>query len=223
MKIKQIFFTLLLISGLTITMSFIRSENKMRTIKEENITYKIGDATYNGFIAYDEKITGKRPAILVVHEWWGLNDYTKMRAKQLAELGYIALAVDLFGDGKNAANPKEAQELAMPFYKDPQLAKTRLEAALNKIKEYPQTDANKVAAIGYCFGGAMVLNTAKLGTGYKGVVSFHGGLAGVPANKDLLKAKILVCHGAADKFVSPQDVAAFKTPVRFYWSRLYVS
>jgi dienelactone hydrolase len=120
------------------------------------------------------------------------------------------MAVDMYGDGKVAANPKEAQELAMPFYKDPQLAKTRLDAALAKLKEYQQTDAGNVAAIGYCFGGSVVLNSAKLGSNLVGVVSFHGGLAGVPAKSDLLKAKILVCHGGSDQFVPQKDIDAFK-------------
>lgn len=179
-------------------------------IKEDKVTYTIGNIAFKGVVVYDENLKGKRPAILVVPEWWGLTDYPIMRARKLAELGYIAMAVDMFGDGKIAANPTEAQELATPFYKDPQLSKTRLEAALTKLKTYKQTDINNISAIGYCFGGSVVLNSAKLGTDLKAVVSFHGGLAGVQANKDLLKAKILVCHGANDKFVSENDVNAFK-------------
>ena len=142
--------------------------------------------------------------------WWGLNNYTKMRARKLAELGYFAMAVDLFGDGKNATNPKEAQELTGPFYQNPQLAKDRLDAAIEKAKEFPQANPNSISAIGYCFGGGMVLNSAKLGTDFKAVVSFHGGLAGVPAVKGLLKAKILVCQGGSDKFVSKADGDEFK-------------
>jgi dienelactone hydrolase len=148
--------------------------------------------------------------VLVVHEWWGLNDYTKMMARKLAALGYLAMAVDMFGNGKNAANPEEAKELTTPLYKDPQLAKSRLDAAIRKIKEFPQADPNSIAAIGYCFGGGVVLNCAKLGADLKGVVSFHGGLVGVPADKKLLKAKILVCHGGSDKFVSMADADVFK-------------
>jgi len=178
-------------------------------LKEETVTYQANGVTLKGYLVFDESITGKRPAILVVHEWWGLNDYAKSRARQLAKLGYIALAVDMFGDGKTAANPQQAQELTSPFYKDPQLSKTRLDAAINKVKEYKQTDTSNMAAIGYCFGGSVVLNSAKLGADLKGVVSFHGGLAGVPAKKNLLKAKILVCHGGADKFVSQQDINSF--------------
>jgi dienelactone hydrolase len=147
---------------------------------------------------------------LVVPEWWGLNDYPKNRARQLASLGYIAMAVDMYGNGKIAADPKEAQALAGTFYQNPQLGKTRLDAAIKKIKEFQQTDPANVAAIGYCFGGSVVLNSAKLGSDLKGVVSFHGGLAGVKPDKNLLKAKILVCHGGSDKFVPQHDVDVFK-------------
>lgn len=178
-------------------------------IKEEPVTYSVDGKNFNGYVTYDSKQQGKRPAVLVVHEWWGLNDYSRSRAKQLAQLGYIAMAVDMYGDGKTGDDPKTAMELATPFYKDATLAKTRLDAAINKLKTFPQTDASKMAAIGYCYGGFVVLNAAKLGVDLKGVVSFHGGLSGVPVNKDLLKAKILVCHGEADQFVNP-EVAAFK-------------
>jgi dienelactone hydrolase len=210
MKTKLFQFSLLIAFLITMLYSQANAQSAVSNIKEENITYIANGVTLHGYVAYDENIKGKRPGILVVHEWWGLNDYSKMRAKQLAQLGYIAIAVDMFGEGKNAANPKEAMDLSMPLYKDPQLANSRLDAALNKIKEYPQTDANNIAAIGYCFGGAMVLNAAKLGANFKGVVSFHGGLVGVPANSSLLKAKILVCHGANDKFVPQKDVDLFK-------------
>lgn len=188
----------------------VHAQTQSSNIKEENITYVANGVILKGFIAYDENVKGRRPTILIVHEWWGLNDYPKMRARKLAELGYMAMAVGMYGDGKTAANPKEAQEFTTPFYKDPNLGKNRLDAAIKKIKEYPQVDPNKIAAIGYCFGGSVVLNSAKLGTDLKGVVSFHGGLGGAPANKDLLKAKILVCHGGSDKFVSQHDADTFK-------------
>ena len=163
-----------------------------------------------GYIAYDESKQGTRPIVLVVPEWWGLTEYPRMRAKQLAQLGYLAMAVDIYGDGKIAANPDEAQKAATPFYQNPQDAKARLEAALAKAKTFPQADTSKTAAIGYCFGGSVVLNAAKLGSNLDGVVSFHGGLEGVPARKNLLKAKILVCHGGADSFVPEPQVAAFR-------------
>lgn len=178
-------------------------------IKEDSVTYNLNGKNYIGFIDYDANKEGKRPAILVVHEWWGLTDYPRSRARQLAELGYIAMAVDMYGDGKIGNDPKTAQDLATPFYKDPTLAKTRLDAAINKLKTYSQTDTSKMAAIGYCYGGYVVLNAAKLGANLNGVVSFHGDLSGVPVNKDSLKARILICHGEADQFVNP-EVAAFK-------------
>ena len=179
-------------------------------IKEDNVTYKLDTLNMSGFIAYDENSDKKRPAVLVIHEWWGLNDYTKRRAKQLAELGYIAMAIDLYGNGKQADNLADADKLARPFYGSPQTAKARFDAALAKLKEYSQVDTSNIAVIGYCFGGSMALNIAKLGENLKGVVSFHGNLAGVPANKDLLKASVLVCHGEADSFVKPEEVAQFK-------------
>ncbi len=179
-------------------------------IKEETVTYTGGSVTMNGFVAYIDSSSAKRPVVLIVHEWWGLNDYSRNRAKQLADLGYLAFAIDLYGNGKTAETPDEAGALATPFYKDPQLAKARFDAALAKIKTYPQADTNNIAAIGYCFGGGMVLNMARLGEDLKGVVSFHGSLMGVPADKKTLKADILVCHGEADQFVKPEEVAAFK-------------
>src|SRR5438067_4296058 len=116
------------------------TDSTATTIKEDSISYNFQGVNYKGFIVYDASKKDKRPAVLVVHEWWGLNDYSRMRAKQLAELGYIAMAVDMFGDGKTASNPKEAQALVTPFYSDPQMAKDRLDAALNKLKKYPETD-----------------------------------------------------------------------------------
>ncbi len=178
-------------------------------IHEENSSFTIDGKTYLCSIAYDENVKGKRPGILVIPEWWGLNDYVKGRAKQLAELGYIAMATDMYGDGKLGNDPKEAQALATPFYKDPTLTKIHIDAAIQKIKTYPQTDTSKIGAIGYCFGGFVVLNAAKLGADLKGVVTFHGGLQGVKPDKNLIKAKILVCHGGADQFENP-NVAEFK-------------
>ena len=209
MKTKTLIVILFLIS-MTSTTPIIAQKNSNSLIKEKIITYRVENMNYKGFLAYDENLKGKRPAVLIVHEWWGLNDYTKMRARKLAELGYVAFAVDMFGNGKIAENPTEAQNFTKAFYSNPQLSKSILEVALTKVKEFKETDPTKILAIGYCFGGSVVLNAAKLGMNFKGVVSFHGGLKGVPADKHLLKAKILVCHGADDKFVSQGDVNAFK-------------
>lgn len=180
------------------------------SVKEENVTYSADTATLNGFVAYDQNSTARRPVVLIVHEWWGLNDYVRSRARQLAEMGYLAMAVDMFGNGKTADNPQDAQAYASPFYTNAQLMKTRIDAALNRVKQFPQADTANIAGIGYCFGGAVVLNTAKLGADFKGVVSFHGSLAGVTPKKELLKAKVLVCHGNADSFVPAAEVAQFR-------------
>jgi dienelactone hydrolase len=187
------------------------AEMKEPKLKEENVTYTGDNVTMNGYIVYDENKEGARPAVLVIHEWWGLNDYTKRRARQLAELGYIAMAVDMYGNGKTADNPDSAGKYAMPFYKNPQMMKARFDAALDKLKTYTQTDGSKIAVMGYCFGGAQSLNLARLGEDLKGAVSFHGSpLLGVPLDKSKLKADILVCHGAADPFVPQKEVDAFK-------------
>lgn len=208
---SKIFHKCMLISFVLLSISsFVRSEVISPKIKEEAVTYTVDGVTLKGFVAYDDNIKGKRPAIILVHEWWGLNDYAKMRTRKLAELGYIAMAADMYGDGKVAVNPTEALNFATPFYSDPKLTKTRLDGALTKLKEYSQTDTDNMAAIGYCFGGFVVLNYAKLGADLKGVVSFHGGLGGIPVDKGLLKTRILVCHGANDKFVTQKDVESFK-------------
>lgn len=186
------------------------AEIKKPGIKEMDISYAGDNTTMNGFVAYDTSIDTKRPAILVIPEWWGLNDYPKMRARELAKLGYMAMAVDMYGNGLTTDSPSTAGKLATPFYANPQKAKARIDAALVALRSYQQTDTNKIAAIGYCFGGGMVLNMARLGEHFKGVVSFHGSLVGTPANKDLLKAKILVCHGADDPFVKKEEVDQFK-------------
>lgn len=182
---------------------------KSVAIKEEPVTYSIGGKNYDGYVTYDSNQVGKRPGVLVVHEWWGLTDYPRMRAKELAGLGYIAMAVDMYGDGKVAPDPKTAMALATPYYKDPTLAKTVLDAAINKLKTFPETDTSKMAAIGYCYGGFIVLNAVKLGADLEGAVSFHGDLSGVAPDKNLIKAKILICHGDSDQFVNP-EVAGFK-------------
>jgi len=192
------------------TDSTVSETAKAPNIKEENITYSGDNTTMDGYVAYDANKEGKRPAVLVIHEWWGLNDYPKMRARKLAELGYIAMAIDLFGNGKTADNPDDAGKLSTLLYQNTQMAKARFEAALSKLKTYTQVDTSNIAAIGYCFGGGMALNMARLGEALKGVVSFHGNLVGTPPDKNLLKARILVCHGADDKLVQQPEVDQFK-------------
>ena len=180
-------------------------------IKDETVSYTLDSVTMNGYAAWDASVTAKRPVVMVVHEWWGLNDYTRSRVKQLAELGYLAFAVDMYGNGKNADNPTLAGELAAPFYKDASMAKSRFDAGLAKALSFPEADSSRVVAIGYCFGGTQVLNFALLGEKLNGVVSFHGGLQTTPPfDKSLLKAPALICHGEADPFVPAEQVATFR-------------
>ncbi|MBC8033418.1 MAG: dienelactone hydrolase family protein [Chitinophagaceae bacterium] len=186
------------------------TETAAASYKEENITYGADSIQLKGFIAYSDSSDYKRPGILVVPEWWGVTDYTRKRARRLAELGYVALVVDMYGEGKTADNPQDAGTLAEPFYTNLVLTKSRVDAALAKLKTYPQVDTANIAAIGYCFGGSVALNVAKLGEDLKGIVVFHGNLAGAAPDAKLLKAKVLVCHGAVDPFVKPEEVTTFK-------------
>jgi dienelactone hydrolase len=188
----------------------IETKSESVSLKEEVVSFAMDTITSQSYVVYDQNDNSKRPVVLVVHEWWGLTDYPKLRARKLAELGYLAMAVDMFGNGKTADNPGDAGSLSTPFYQNPQMAQNRLNTALAKLKAMPQADTTQVAAIGYCFGGGILLNAARLGLDVDGVVSFHGTLTGTPVNKDLLRAKILVCHGAADPFVPEQQVAAFR-------------
>lgn len=180
-------------------------------IKGEEVTYSANGVTLKGYIAYDSSKPGKRPGILVVHEWWGHNEYARKRARMLAELGYTALALDMFGDGKQAHHPDDAKKFAGDVMKDFEGAKARFNAAQEILMKHNTVDGGKIAAIGYCFGGAVVLNMARQGADLKGVVSIHGSLGAVkPAKKGDIKAKLLVLHGAADKFTSDEQLAAFK-------------
>lgn len=181
----------------------------------KTVEYKVGETTLKGYLAYDNSIKGKRPGIIVVHEWWGLTDYPKKRAEMLAKLGYVALAADMYGDGKTVDNPGDAQKSAGESMKDANLLKSKFLAAMDFLKQDEHTDPTQIAAIGYCYGGGVVLNMARAGVDLKGVVSFHGSLGAViPADKGNVKAKILVCSGAADKFISEKDIETFKNEMK---------
>ncbi|MDX2171218.1 MAG: dienelactone hydrolase family protein, partial [Deltaproteobacteria bacterium] len=160
-----------------------------------------------GELAVDRARSGKRPGVLVVHEFWGVNDYIRRRARMLAELGYVALAADIYGDGKVATTPPEAMALMNGVLGNIRQGEERFAAAHETLKAHPDVDPSRIAAIGYCFGGAMVLHAARIGTPLRGVVSFHGALGSFhkPA-AGTVKAKILVCHGAADSLVPDKDV-----------------
>jgi len=180
-----------------------------------DVVYSAGDTVMNGYLAFDDGWKGKRPAVLVVHEWWGHNEYARQRARQLAGMGYVALAVDMYGDGKQAGHPGDAQKFAAAVIGDLAAAEARFDAAVELIKEHAATDPERIAAIGYCFGGGVVLHMARAGKDLDGVASFHGSLAPhTPAQKGKVKAKVLVCHGAEDQFVTPEQIEAFKKEMR---------
>jgi dienelactone hydrolase len=184
-------------------------------IKEQTFEYKDGSTVLEGFLAYPEA-AAKAPGVIVVHEWMGLNDYAKKRARQLAELGYVALAADVYGKGIRANNPADAGKLAGEYKNDPKKLRSRMNAALKALKSVKQVDTKKIAAMGYCFGGTSVLELARSGADVKGVISFHGGLSTKePATKKgQIKSKVLVLHGADDPHVPPADVATFEDEMR---------
>ncbi|EQM76183.1 dienelactone hydrolase family protein [Pseudomonas stutzeri] len=179
-------------------------------VQTREIPYTAADGTEMiGYYAYDDAIEGKRPGVVVVHEWWGLNDYAKSRARDLAELGYSALAIDMYGEGKHTEHPKDAMSFMKAALSDAEAAKGRFNAGLDLLKQQAQTDTDKLAAVGYCFGGKVVLDMARQGAPLDGVVSFHGALATqTRATPGSVKARVLVEHGAADSMVSADDVAA---------------
>ncbi|MFZ2198242.1 MAG: dienelactone hydrolase family protein [Thermodesulfovibrionales bacterium] len=185
------------------------------SIKGKEVTYKSGDTVMKGYLAYDKNVKTKRPGLLVVHEWWGHNEYTRKRARMLAEMGYVALAVDMYGEGKQAMHPDDAGKFSSEVMKDFDTAKARFSAAMDFLGKQPMVDPAEIAAIGYCFGGGVVLNMARQGVDLKGVASFHGGLAAVkPAQPGAVKAKILVLHGEDDKFTIAEQVDAFKKEMK---------
>ena len=180
-------------------------------VKTEVVKYKASDAEMQGFLAYDDAATGKRPGVLVAPEWMGLNDYARGRARQLAGMGYVAFVLDPYGGGKNAADVKEAAAWSTELKNNRKELRLRANAALEVLKKNPRVDPAKTAAIGYCFGGTTVLELARSGADVAGVVSFHGGLStDMPAKAGQLKAKVLVCHGAVDPFVKDEEVANFR-------------
>lgn len=181
-------------------------------IKGETVEYQAGAVKLKGYLAYDESRKGRRPGVLVVHEWWGHNEYARKRARMLAELGYTALAVDMYGDGKQAMHPADAGNFSsevMQHFNDQ--GKPRFLAAMDFLRQQPTTDPARIAAIGYCFGGGVVLNMARQGADLAAVASFHGSLTAVkPAAAGTVKAKVRIYNGADDKFVLPEAIAAFK-------------
>lgn len=180
-------------------------------VQGKEVSYSAGGTTMKGWIAYDDAVKGKRPAVLVVHEWWGHNDYARKRAEMLAGLGYVALAVDMYGDGKQAQHPDDAGKFSGEVAKNRPMAKARFEAAMKLLRKQRNVDGGRMAAIGYCFGGSVVLNMAREGAALRGVASFHGGLGtDTPAQAGKMKAQVRVYTGADDKMIPAAQVDGFR-------------
>lgn len=200
---------------LAVLLVLLVAAHGLAEIKQEAVEYKQGDATLKSEVFYDDAKTGQRPGVLVIPEWWGLNDYARSRAKQLAELGYVAMAVDIYGDGYSTTDPAEAGQRAGQFKNDRQLLRARANAALDELKKNANVNPAQTAAIGYCFGGMTVLELARSGADIKGVVSFHGSLdSPSPEDGKNIKASVLVLHGADDPFISAADMEAFQKELR---------
>jgi len=192
-------------------MTSLSPQRAAAEIQSRPVEYTAGGIQAQAVLYYDDTVQDKRPGVLVVHEWWGLNDYAKRRAKMLAEAGYVALAVDMYGQGRTTEHPSEAGEFAQAVFQNFPAAKERFEAALAELESDPRVDPERVAAIGYCFGGGIVLNMARQGVDLDAVVSFHGSLGPVqPAKEGKIRASILVCHGAADPMAGWDAVTAFE-------------
>lgn len=184
-------------------------------VKNEVVEYKQGDTVLEGYLVYDDAISGPRPGVIIIHQWLGLTDNEKMRAKMLAELGYVAFAIDIYGKGVRPKESSSAGAEAGKYRQDLPLFRERINAGLQTLLANKNVDPKRVAAIGYCFGGGAVLELARSGANIAGVVSFHGSLTTtLPAAAGKIPAKILVCHGADDPFVPMKDVEGFLSEMR---------
>jgi dienelactone hydrolase len=201
--------------GLAVFVLLLGATATQAALRTEVVEYKHGDVVLEGYLAYDDAFSGKRPGVLVVHEWTGHNPYVRKRAEQLAQLGYVAFALDMYGKGVHAKDTKEAAALADIYKKDRKLMRARAEAGLDVLRKHAQVDPKRLAAIGYCFGGTTVLEMARGGSDLAGVVSFHGGLS-TPNSDDAkqIKGRVLVLHGADDPFVPAAEVTAFEEEMR---------
>lgn len=201
---KQIFAGLLLF--------LLASLSAQAELVEKTIDYQAGDTKLVGYIVYSDEFEGKRPGVLVVHEWWGHNEYARERARMLALMGYTAMALDMYGDGKQAEHPEDASRFSTAIRQNSELAQQRFLAARDVLIQQETVDPDKLAAIGYCFGGSVVLDMARNGIDLQGVVSFHGGLTTQhPAEEGKVTPKVLVFNGDDDPMVTPDQIKDFKS------------
>jgi len=207
---KKILIFLFVISIVTFFSCAEKQKVEIELVENE-VEYRTDSTLMKGYLVYDGNLEGKRPGVLIVHEWWGHNEYARKRARMLAELGYTALAIDMFGDGKQANHPEDAGKFAMEIFNNVPEAEARFLAAYELLKNNENTEADNIAAVGYCFGGSVVLHMARIGTDLKAAASFHGGLQAItPAEPNKVKAFVLVCNGADDPLVPAEQIEAFK-------------
>ena len=179
-------------------------------VKEEAVTYKDGDTTMKGFLVYDDAAKGKRPGIILVHEWWGITKHMHNEARRFARNGYTVFIADMFGDGKTADNPKDAGMLAGSVMKNPAGMQSRFNAARAQLAKHPSVDATKIGAAGYCFGGTVAINMARAGANLVAIAAFHAGLGTNTPAPQSVKTKVLVLNGADDPLIKPEQIEAFK-------------
>jgi dienelactone hydrolase len=210
--------------GLATAVVLLSLSPNSASVKTRELEYRAGDTALQGFIAWDDAARGRRPGVLVVHEWWGLNEHARNQARRLAEAGYVGFALDMYGKGKVTTHPQDAQAFVSEVTKDPAVLAARFNAALEQLKRDPHVDTTRIAAIGYCFGGAVVLGMARSGADLAAVVTFHGALATTsPAQPGKVKARVLVLAGGADPFVPPEQLEAFKREMQAAGARFEVT
>ena len=180
-------------------------------LRSRAVDYQQGETMLKGFLAYDDSLPGPRPGVLVVHEWWGQNQHARNQAERLAKAGYVAFALDMYGDGAVTTHPEDAGRMSGALRENLPLAKARFLAGKSYLEKLKQVAPDRLVAIGYCFGGGVVLEMARMGVDLDAVVSFHGSLRSVdPRAPRDIKARVLVCHGSEDSFVTAEDIAALK-------------
>src|SRR5436853_5737769 len=196
-------------SGLATAVVLLSLSPRSAAVKTRELEYRQGETVLQGFVAWDDAARGRRPGVLVVHEWWGHNEHARNQARRLAEAGYVGFALDMYGKGKVTSHPQEAQAFVSEATKDPAVLAARFNAALEQLKRDPHVDTGRIAAIGYCSGGAVARGRARAGADLAAVVTFHGALATTsPAPPGKVKARILAFAGCADPLVPPEQVDA---------------
>ena len=222
---SAVVFTVLLVAGIMFCTFTFWPTNLFAAVRTEMVEYKLGDTALEGYLAYDDSTKARRPGVLLIHEWMGLGPYEKRRAEQLAAMGYVAFAADIYGKGVRPRNADEAKQTSATYKNNRTLLRARVQAALDTLKKQPFADPARIAAIGYCFGGTTALELARSGADVRGVVSFHGGLDSPnPMDGRNIKAKVLVLHGADDPLVPQDQILAFQDEMRnggVDWQMIY--